>query len=244
MHPSALIQNEIAEELSQQEFEVYIIRDHIALRKVLKRYPDSIVFVYIDDRLPEKEWEAWIRGVMTDPETAGIAIGVLSSTADETLQRKYVNSIKVQCGFVLVKPTNVPKIVQRFFEILSVLDAKGRRKYIRAITEGEAFTSLNMFIEGEFVTGNIMDISSVGLSCVFPEEIDLPKNAYFNDIQLKLRSVLLKVEGIVFGSRMSNGQKAYVFLFTQRIDPDAKTRIRKYIQSMLQEKMNEELKQA
>ena len=37
-------------------------------------------------------------------------------------------------------------------------------------------------------------------------------------------------------------KKIYVVLFTQRIDPDVRTRIRKYIQQNLQVKMDTELK--
>ncbi|MDR2028510.1 MAG: pilus assembly protein PilZ, partial [Treponema sp.] len=61
-------------------------------------------------------------------------------------------------------------------------------------------------------------------------------------IQIKLQSMLLKAEGIVFGSRMDGLEKIYVILFTQRIDPDVRVKIRKYIQSNLQAKMDGELK--
>jgi hypothetical protein len=50
------------------------------------------------------------------------------------------------------------------------------------------------------------------------------------------------VEGIVFGSRTDHGgEKVYVILFTQRIDPDVRIKIRKYIQQNLQNKMNADL---
>jgi hypothetical protein len=54
--------------------------------------------------------------------------------------------------------------------------------------------------------------------------------------------MLLKAEGIVFGSRMDGLEKIYVILFTQRIDPDVRIKIRRYIQSNLQAKMDGELK--
>jgi hypothetical protein len=41
---------------------------------------------------------------------------------------------------------------------------------------------------------------------------------------------------------MEEDEKNYVILFTQRIDPSAKTKIRKYIQSNLQSKMDAEMK--
>jgi hypothetical protein len=50
------------------------------------------------------------------------------------------------------------------------------------------------------------------------------------------------VEGIVFGSRMDGSARIYVILFTQRIDPDVRARIRKFIQQNLQARMDMELK--
>jgi hypothetical protein len=41
---------------------------------------------------------------------------------------------------------------------------------------------------------------------------------------------------------MDGLSKIYVVLFTQRIDPDVRTRIRKYIQQNLQSKMDAEIK--
>jgi hypothetical protein len=127
-------------------------------------------------------------------------------------------------------------------EILKVVDAKGRRKYIRASTEKEANTTVNFPINGTFVNGVIKDISVVGFSCAFSDDPGLTKNSLFQDIQIKLQTMLIKAEGIIFGSRMDGESKVYVVLFTQRIDPEVRTRIRKYIQSNLQSKMDAEFK--
>ena len=70
----------------------------------------------------------------------------------------------------------------------------------------------------------------------------MAKNTLFQNIQIKLQSMLLKVEGIVFGARMDGPSKIYVILFTKRIDPEIRTKIRKYIQQNLQTKMDAELK--
>ena len=53
--------------------------------------------------------------------------------------------------------------------------------------------------------------------------------------------MLIKVEAIAFGSRTDGGEKSYVLLFTQRIDPDVRVKIRKYIQVNLQNKMDSEI---
>ena len=66
LYPSAVVQNRITEEFIQQEFEVYVVKDQLKLRRILKKYPDSIVFINIDDGMSENQWELWIKGVLKD----------------------------------------------------------------------------------------------------------------------------------------------------------------------------------
>jgi hypothetical protein len=239
LHPSTVVQNEIAAELVQQEYEVYIIRDHAAFGRILKRYPASIVFADIDERMSEKDWETWIRHTMA--ENPGAGIGILSVNDDEELQRKYINMVRVQCGFTVLR-SDLKVSIRQILTILKAVDAKGRRKYIRATSENEALATINLPLNGTFVNGVIKDISVVGLSCAFAEDPDLARNVLFKDIQIKLQSTLLKVEGIVFGSRMDGLTKIYVILFTNRIDPEVQTKIRKYIQTNIQARMDAEMK--
>ena len=241
LYPTAVVQNRVISELVQQEYETYMAKNKDALRRVLKKYPDSIVFVDINEGLAEKEWEAWITGVMSAPETKGIAIGVVTSNDDEAIKRKYLMSLKVPCGYTVLK-FDLDKAITRLIEILQSVNAKGRRKYIRAITDGEANTTMNMPLNGVFVKGQIKDVSVVGISFVLEGNPEIVKNTLFKDVQVKLQSSLLKTEGIVLGSRMEGKDKVYVLLFTQRIDPGVRTRIRKYIQHNLQNKMDAELK--
>ena len=241
LHPSVLIQNQILSELAQEEFEVYAVKDETKLRNMLKKYPDSIVFASVNEGIKESAWEEWIRGIMGNSETAGVSIGVIASISDEALRRKYTEQLKVPCGYLLLK-SDVNAAIKQLVTILNSVNAKGRRKYIRALTENETNTIVNLPMNGTFVAGLIKDISVVGFSCSFKEDPDLTKNSLFNDIQIRLQAQLLKAEGIVFGSRMDGEQKTYVILFTQRIDPNVRTKIRKYIQSNLQSKMDSELK--
>jgi hypothetical protein len=242
LYPSAIMKNDVAGELIQQEYEVYIAKDHQTLRRALKRYSNSVVLVNIDDRMSESDWEVWVKDVMADPATSKVQIGILSANEDEVLQRKYINTVKVHCGYTIIK-SDVRPAVKQLLDILKAVNAKGRRKYVRATSENEALTTLNLPHNGKYVKGIIKDISVVGLSCFFSEEDpELEKNSLCSDIQIKLQSMLLKAEGIVFGSRMDGLQKIYVILFTQRIDPDIRTKIRKYVQANIQAKMDEEFK--
>jgi len=241
IHPAAFVQNEIISELAQQEHEVYITKDEEKLKKYLKKHPDSIVFASIDETLSAKKWETWIRSILGDEATKNVGMGILSNTNSEEAKRLYLNNLKVSCGFIPVKAEK-NKVIQALLDVLQAAKAKGQRKYIRADARDEAMTTLNVPHGGTYITGKIWDISVVGLACVFSEDPELYKNTLQSDLQIKLQSVLLKAEGIVLGSRMDGIDKVYVFVFTQKLDPSVRTKIRAYIQKNLQAKMDEEMK--
>jgi len=238
--PSVAVENKIIAELVQQEYEVYVAKNKDSLKKVLKDYPDSIVFIDINEQMTEAEWEAWIISVKNTPETKKTVISIVTNNDDEKIKRKYLMTIKVS-GFTVLK-FDLDKAILHIIEILHNADAKGRRKYMRATTTSDVNATLNMPINGRFVKGQIRDISVVGISCTLDGNPEISKNTLFKDIQVKLQTSLLKVEGIVIGSRMDETERVYVLLFTQRIDPDVRTKIRKYIQHNLQTKMDNELK--
>ena len=241
LYPSAVVQNHVMSELAQEEFEVYSVKDAEKLRKVLVKYPNSVVFVSINEGMRENEWEEWIRGVMSNQETSAVSIGIITSGADEKIRHKYIDQVKVHCGYTVIK-ADISLVLKQIISILNSVNAKGRRKYIRVLIDPESNTSVNLPMNGTFIKGVIKDISVVGFSCSFKDDPKLVQKSFFGDIQLRLQTQLFKAEGIVFGSRMDGGDKTYVILFTQRIDPSVKTKIRKYIQSNLQNKMDDELK--
>jgi len=239
--PTAVVQNKIISELVQQEYEVYVAKSKETLKRVLKKYPDAIVFVDIDEQMPEKEWESWITGLMNAPETKGVSVGIVTANDDENLKRKYLLTLNIPCGYTILK-FDLDKSISHILEALHEADAKGRRKFIRTNTEKDTHVTLNLPIHGMYVNGQIKDISVVGVSCTIDGNPEIQKNTLFDNIQFKLHSSLLMTEGIILGSRIEGKEKFYVILFTQRIDPDVRIKIRKYIQQNLQIKMDDELK--
>jgi hypothetical protein len=239
LHPSVLIQNEIVPELTQQEFEVYSLKDESRLMKALRHYPLSILFASIDETLQAKDWEVLIRRIMGGEQTKSVLVGIISALNNDDARRLYLTVLGVPCGYITLKP-DTGAAIKQILDILKAADAKGRRKYIRADTRNDPMVSVNLVRDGKYINGDIKDISVVGFSCVFENDPGLEKNSLFSDIQIKLQSSLLKAQGIIFGSRMDNGSKIYVVVFTPKTDPDVRTKIRTYVQRHLQTKMDHE----
>ncbi len=51
---------EVVDELARQEFEVYLSKDHGKLRRCVAAFPDSILFINLDDGLSEADWRVYI----------------------------------------------------------------------------------------------------------------------------------------------------------------------------------------
>jgi len=241
LYPTISVQNRIVTALVQQEYEVYVAKNKEKLKRVLSKYPDSIVLIDINEQMSEGEWDIWVTGIMDAPDMKDVSIGVVTANDDEQIMRKFLLALKVPCGYTVVGH-DTDKTMTQLMAALQNVNAKGRRKYIRAIMEkGENSTTINLPVNGNFVNGIIRDISVVGVSCTIDGNPEIPKNTLFKNIQIRLQTNLLKVEGILFGTRTDGTDTIYVILFTQRVDPDIRMKIRTYIQHTLQQKMNTDL---
>lgn len=240
LYPPSVIRDTLITQLIEQEYEVYIINDHILASRILALYPTSLIFVNLDANLGEVEWEEWIRKTMSDPVTATVGIGIVSYNNNEDLHKKYLMDIGIQCGFIKLK-LGVDESTRILLATLKAIEAKGRRKFVRATCEHDQLSSVNIKEINKQVTGNIHDISVVGFSCSFPKDPQFKKNTILYDVQLKLRGSLLKVEVLVYGTRLTN-TVTYVMLFTQNIEPSARRKIRAYLQIALQAELDLQIK--
>jgi len=241
LYPPSVIRESVIAQLLENEYEIYFLRDDASIARLPSKYTDCIIFINIDEGRNESEWEKWVRELQDHEETARIGIGVLSYNNDEELRRKYLMNLGIQCGFIQLKLGSEPS-TRILLETLKANEAKGRRKYLRAACDDDPLSSVNIAIDGSFAKGAIKDISIVGMSCVIDGNPPLPKNSLIPDMQLKLHGILLKVRGVVFGSRPEGGERVYVILFTPDTDGASKMKIRQFIQSTLQTEMEATLK--
>jgi hypothetical protein len=238
LYPTASVQNQIITELAQHEYEVYIIKNHVQIIRMLEKYPDSILFVNIDEKMQKKEWEKWFSEKLSAINE--VKVGIFTSDTSDEMQDRF-NKYKIPCGFTPLK-VDMSGFINKIIDTLNNLNVKGRRKYLRASTKDESTAKMNMPFGGGIISGDIKDVSVVGISCVFDNDPNLAKNELVKNIQIRLQSMLLKVDAVVFGSRVVESEKIYVMIFTQRIDSEVKAKIRKYIQHNLQSKIDTELK--
>ncbi|MDR0602133.1 MAG: PilZ domain-containing protein, partial [Treponema sp.] len=142
LYPHSVIHEEMLDILIMSGFETYTLRDHKRAAKLLEKFPDSIMFVNIDDGMPEREWETYIRDLQENPKTQGSRLGILSYNQDKALMEKYLMKLSVPCGYIQLK-LGIQQSTKIILNALEANEARGRRKYIRAFCEDDHSATMN-----------------------------------------------------------------------------------------------------
>jgi len=241
VQPNSVIQKEMVAELIRQEFEVLLVTDVSHAKGLFARFPDCLAFLNIDDGLSEHEWEEFVRDIQSDPALAGVKLGILTYNADPALARKYLMDHSVPCGYVKLS-LGLSESTAIVLKVLEANEAKGRRRYLRVPCRDNA--KLNWKSNESVLEGRILDISSVGMSCVFQSQHEIAAHSVLTSLQLQLKGSLCLVNGIVMGSRLleDGSARAYVVLFDPKMPPVQREKIRAYIQWALQASVEEEIR--
>ena len=234
LNPPSVVASELIEALLAAEYEVYLLKDPDRAKRVFTRFGDSIVWVGIDSVLDEQAWQRYVESLLSQKAYGDLRVGVLSYNADASLAERYLMQIGVQCGFVALK-LGVDESTRIMLRALDANEARGRRRYVRARTADDDRSSFNVTIAGQRVTGRILDISSVGMAVRLRDGIELPAKSLLRDIQLKLRATLVRVDGVVIGSRSDDPAIRVILFQFAKGEDRARHKIRQYIHQTLQE---------
>jgi hypothetical protein len=240
LYPQSVIHDEMLDLLIMNGFETYTLRDHKRALKLLEYFPGSIMFINIDDGMPEKEWEEYIRQIQENPQTRESRLGILSYNQDKALMEKYLMRLSLPCGYIQLK-LGIQQSTRIILNALEVNEAKGRRKYIRTFCEDDPSAVMNYKSDAGLLQGKILDISSAGFAARIEKLPEMPPNSVLREIQLKLRGGIVMADAILMGKRQ-NDRDVYILLFDpSKIDQDDKLIIHRFIKQNLQ-KYIEQLK--
>jgi hypothetical protein len=234
LYPHSVIHDEMLDILIMSGFETYTLWDHKKAVHILERFPGSIMFINIDEGMPEPEWETYIRELQENPKTAGTRLGILSYNQDKRLMEKYLMDISVPCGYVQLK-LGIQESTRIILNVLQANEAKGRRKYLRVVCEDDVNATMNYKSPEGFYQGKLLDISSAGIAAKIAEFPDQAANTVLKDVQLKLRGALVMTDTILMGKRQDD-RNVWILLFNPaKLNRDHKLVIHRYIKHCLQQ---------
>jgi hypothetical protein len=235
LYPNNVIKDPLLDLLIMEGFEAYIVNDHKRVLRLLAIFPDSLVFMNIDEGQSADEWKAYIKGIMMAPQTQNCRLGILSHNPDPNLMKSFVTELTLLCGYIQLK-AGFATSTKTMIAALEANGAKGRRKHIRAACGDDPTATVNVKGTRGLYYGHVLDISAVGIAARFEKFDDLPTNSKVKEMQLKLRGGRVLADAVFMGKR---SEDVYVFLFdVHRMNPDHTLLIHRFIKTTLQRFMD------
>lgn len=243
LNPPAVF-SEVLPVLIEAEYEIYATRDHAKLGRYLRRNPDCLVFVNIDEGDDEKVWRTWIRSIKDDEASAATRFGIITMMADDAKKQTYIMDIGIECGFIVVK-TGAAKATEVILRMLEANEAKGRRKYVRTICPEES-ADFTCKTGAGLLRGPLKDLSSAGMATGFSEGLAPGAGTRLKDLQLNLKGARVIVNGVIIGGRDDDlkGPTRVIMFEPSSLNDDKRNKLRNFVRKLLQSKMEQELAQA
>ncbi|MDR2095562.1 MAG: PilZ domain-containing protein [Treponema sp.] len=215
-------------------FEAYTLKDHKRALRLIEHFGDSILFINIDEGLSEPEWESYIYAIQNNEKTKGCRIGILSYNNNAALMQKYLMELAVPCGYIQLK-LGLQESTRIIVAALEANEARGRRKYIRAVCEDDVNAILNFKgPEGILFHGKLLDISAVGVAARIDQPFDIAPSTLINDVQMRLRGGIVRTNLIAIGKRQGN-DNVWIFLMNPaQMEHETKLIIHRFIKHCLQ----------
>ncbi|MCG8570999.1 MAG: hypothetical protein MJB14_12740 [Spirochaetes bacterium] len=241
LYPPKLIQEELINVIVHLEFETYFIDDHVKILPVLEEYTDSILFINIDHSIENHDWEKYVEKLVENPALSELIICVLTYHDDKNLKNNYLMYLMEEERLITLRQgQGAIESTKPILRIINKNRKNDRRKFIRSLCGNNAAT-FNAVYGDKNISGDIRNISSAGMVMVFQEDIEVAPNTRFEDVLLRLKGILCKVNGTVVGFRVVEGHKKYILMFHDSVTDDIKDKIRHFVFQCLQEKMEEKL---
>ncbi len=241
LYPHSVIQNKMIKELICNGYESYIALDHEKILKILEEENDSILFINIDEVLQEPDWEQYVKYIMEHPKTNNTRIGILTYNKNNSLAEKYLKQLKVSCGFIILK-LKFSESLKIILKILEFNEAKGRRKHVRAICNGNNKALFNVKINTKTYSGTIRDFSIAGMACYIDNNSILEADTRLNHIQLRLKGVPCITSGKVSFVR-PDANHLHIIMFDEKMNYADREKIYNFVYECIQKDMEKKIRE-
>ena len=238
VYPPEVVQGELLSVLYNEELEAYTLQDHRKIPDIVEKHPDTLFFLNIDTVLNDLEWQKLVEDLQK--RYPHIMLGILTFKIDKDLHELYLMELGVKCGYIQLK-LGLQKAKDMMIKILEANEVRGRRQYLRYQCSENCQASLNFKMSDDLLTGNILDISSVAMSCHLSAHQGLAKNQLISRMQMRLKGAIVITDAVLVGSRIvQDEQTIYVFLFKTDTPEKIRPKIRTFISQNLQMNFNRE----
>lgn len=239
LNPAYPVKKEIMSRLQAQEYEVYTIESYREAKPLLRKNPNSLLFVNIDAQLTHAAWFNYIRTYDRDDILATIKICVISErikASDVAIFNKFVNMVSDVIEF----NEGIEGVAKQIQKILDETNAKGKRQYVRANLTHDKDASLFWNHGSKMHQLKLLNLSSVGMAVKCPAVLEnqiIAKNFLLQDVTMRLGPKQMVVEAVIYGIKSTPEGTLWILLLLPSTPPSIKEEIRTYVSKTIEEKM-------
>lgn len=238
LNPPLSITTYVYDCLKEAQYEVYFINKYNEAKPILRSYPDSLCFIFIDDQLSLREWYNYIQSFEKDESLKSIFLGVISARIRPTDKEKFLMNLKLPGGFVMLGGP-VAELFTTIKGILDVNGAMGKRKYLRLDCPNTDLVSGYLASGFRLYQFAIDTLSFAGFTCRMNTKMGFcfTKNMVIPNICVNLGRRTVACSAVVFEVRQVGDETIAILLFTKSTDKQSRIAIRNYIYQCLSEQM-------
>lgn len=239
VNPPLYVENYLHLELKQHEYEVYIISDYKYTKAALRKFPDALCFIFIDDVLSYDEWFNFILSFQNDEKLKTIFVGLMSAIIPKPQLEKFLMNLSLPGGFIMLNEFKGSALIDKIVGILELNGAKGRRKYLRLDCDSSNILNGYFATKSQLLQVSILNISSVGFTCCYPKSYGevLAKNMLVPSFSITLGRRSIVTPSVVFDVKVIDANRLFaIMLFTKQVGEDDRKVIKNYIFEQLEQK--------
>lgn len=245
LYPDGRVVPGVLDALRKREFEVYGFQSHKIIGKILGFYENSVLFIWADEGPGPAGWAELIREIHPEnkiPESTSDAVMYALVKRGRKSPEYEALASAIGLAFLIDIPDESEKLTERIGTILEAISARGQRQYVRFGGAGQIVTSLYAAHGDAGVSGTVHDISSVGMSCSFSEEVDFNPKDRIDQIELSIQDQRYRVGGFILLRRQDpSGRPVYVIMFDRKSVGAAQDPIRRFINDSLKAQVEKRL---
>ena len=240
LNPPLSVENYVIEALKNEEYEVYKLTDVTVAKPILSLFENAICFIFVDDVLSLDAWYNFIASFQDDPALKSVFLGVLSVKTKPKEQERFLMSLKLPGGFVMMDK-KVEETKNQLEGILRINGAKGIRQCVRLDLKDSKDVNGYFSLGSQLFSFRLIDISQMGFAAVMPARISkyFKKGSFLHNVSITMGRYSFVCSINVYGVTLAGDQCILVALLVDGTSKEVLQKIHNFVFENLEKRMKD-----
>lgn len=240
LNPPLSVENYVIEALKSEEYEVYKISEVSCAKPVLRLFENAICFIFIDDVLSLDAWYNFIASFQDDPSLRSVFLGVLSVKTKPKDQERFLMSLKLPGGFVMLDK-KIEETKNQLEGILKLNGAKGIRQCVRLELKDSKDVNGYFSLGSQLFSFRLVDISPMGFAAVMPARMAkyFKKGNFLNNVSITMGRYSFVCSISIYGVKLAGDECILVALLVDGTSKEVLQKIHNFVFENLDKRMKD-----